>query len=545
MKTGYELLNDPFLNKGTAFSHAEREKYALVGLLPSSVQSIDEQATQAYAQYSKKLSPIEKRLFLMQIFNTNRTLFYKLFSLHIKEMMPVVYDPVIATSIEHYSELFIQPQNALFLDINDTKSISSRIKNAAAGRKIELVVATDAEGILGIGDWGVQGVDISIGKLMVYTAAAGIDPKSVLPIVLDVGTDRQELLDSPLYLGARHARVRGERYYKFIDEFVSALRGELGDVYLHWEDFGRENALNVLNRFNDKFATFNDDIQGTGIVSLAAILGALKISGEKLTEQRYVCFGAGSAGCGIAHRVYTEMRAKGLSEDEAKSRFYLVDKQGLLFSDDSTLTPAQREFAKDRAEFSDPDSLTSLEAVVKAVRPSILVGTSTVGGAFTKTVLSAMAQNAPRPIIMPLSNPTELAEATAKDILAATDARALVATGIPADDVSIGGTTFTIGQANNALIYPGLGLGVIASKASRLSDAMISAAAHAVAALIHHDQKGAAVLPSIERIRDFSHDIARAVANVAIDEGLSSLKKEQIEQAIKDKQWQPEYKELG
>ena len=478
MKRSHDMLNDPFLNKGTAFNEEERAKYGLTGLLPSCIQTIEEQSNQAYAQYQKKDSDIEKRHFLMEIFNTNRTLFYRLFSEHVVEFMPIVYDPTIAESIERYDELFVDPQYAAYLSINAPENIEQVLKNAANGRDIKLIVATDAEGILGIGDWGVNGVDISVGKLMVYTAAAGIDPNSVLPVVLDVGTNRQQLLKDPLYLGNRHERVRGDKYYEFVDQFVQKAEALFPKLYLHWEDFGRSNAANILNKYRDKIATFNDDIQGTGIISLAAILGSLNISKQKITDQVYMCFGAGSAGAGITSRIYQEMLQHGLSEEQARAKFYMVDIQGLLFDDMDDLTPEQRPFARKRSEFANSHDLTTLEAAVKAVKPTILVGTSTKGGAFTEAVVKAMAANTECPIIFPLSNPTELAEATAKDLLVWTNGKALVATGIPTDPVELNGVTYEIGQANNALIYPGLGLGVLASSARILNDTMISKAAH-------------------------------------------------------------------
>ena len=318
MKLGYEILNNPFLNKGTAFTKKEREEYGLLGLLPPYVQTIDEQAKQVYGQFLKKDKLIEKRHFLMEIFNTNRTLFYYLFSKHVVEFMPIVYDPVIAESIENYSEFIVNPQNAAYLSVKEPENIETILKNAADNRKIRLIVVTDAEGILGIGDWGTNGVDISVGKLMVYTAAAGIDPATVLPVVIDAGTNRKELLENDLYLGNRFERVRGDAYYNFIDKFIKTAEKLFPNLYLHWEDFGRLNAANILNKYKNETATFNDDIQGTGIITLAGILGALKISGEKLTDQIYMCFGAGTAGAGIARRIFNEMVEQGLSEEEAK-----------------------------------------------------------------------------------------------------------------------------------------------------------------------------------------------------------------------------------
>lgn len=413
----HDILNNPFLNKGTAFTMEERKELGLVGLLPPYVQTIEEQAKQAYAHYQRKESDLEKRHFLMEIFNTNRTLFYYLFDQNIVEFNPIVYDPVIAESIEQYSELFVDPQYAAYLDINHPENIEETLKNAAGDRDIRLIVATDAEGILGIGDWGVQGVDISVGKLMVYTAAAGIDPASVMPLVVDAGTNRKELLDNPMYLGNRHERVRGDKYYDFIDQFVQTAEKLFPKLYLHWEDFGRSNAANILDKYKGSIPTFNDDIQGTGIVVLGGIFGALDITGEKLTDQVYLCYGGGSAGAGIAARVHAEMVAEGLDPEEAYKRFFMIDKQGLLFDDMDDLTPAQKPFAKKRADFENAGDMTNLLEVVKTVKPTILVGTSTNPGAFTKEVVEAMCENTERPIIFPISNPTKKIEATAEQVI--------------------------------------------------------------------------------------------------------------------------------
>ena len=542
MKSAYEILNNPFLNKGTAFTHQERQRLGLTGLLPHAVQTLDEQSQQAYAHYNQKPSLLEKRQFLMEIFNTNRTLFYHLFGQHIVEMMPIVYDPVIAQSIEQYSELFINPQNAVYLSPDNQDHIADILTRAADGRKIRLIVATDAEGILGIGDWGCNGVDIAVGKLMVYTAAAGIPPESVLPVVLDVGTDRQALLDNPLYLGNRQKRLRGEAYYQFVDAFVNAAERVFHQPYLHWEDFGRSNAANVLHTYQDRIATFNDDIQGTGIITLAGILGALAISKEKLADQTYVCFGAGTAGCGIAHRVYTEMLNQGLSEHEARARFYLVDKQGLLFDDMNDLTPEQRPFARRRSEFANAAELTNLAAVVKTIKPTILVGTSTRPNTFTQEIVETMSAHTARPIIFPLSNPTKLAEATATNLIAWSQGKALVATGIPADPVFFNGVHYTIGQANNALIYPGLGLGVLAVNARCVSDEMISRAAHSLSGLVNPDVAGAAVLPPVAQLTEFSQTVAHAVAQCAIEQGLNREPVADIGAAIDAIRWTAEYR---
>lgn len=544
MKLGYEILNNPFLNKGTAFTKKEREEYGLLGLLPPYIQTIDEQAKQAYGQFLKKDKLIEKRHFLMEIFNTNRTLFYYLFSKHVVEFMPIVYDPVIAESIENYSELFVNPQNAAYLSVKEPENIETILRNAADNRKIRLIVVTDAEGILGIGDWGTNGVDISVGKLMVYTAAAGIDPATVLPVVIDAGTNRKELLENDLYLGNRFERVRGDEYYNFIDKFVKTAEKLFPNLYLHWEDFGRLNAANILNKYKNEIATFNDDIQGTGIITLAGILGALKISGEKLTDQIYMCFGAGTAGAGIARRIFNEMVEQGLSEEEAKKRFYLVDRQGLLFEDTEGLTPEQIPFARKRSEFTNANELTTLEAAVKSVRPTILVGTSTVPNTFTKEIVQEMAKHTARPIIFPLSNPTKLAEASAKDLIEWTNGKALVATGIPSDSIELNGITYEIGQANNALIYPGLGLGIISTKSKIVNDKIISAAAHSLGGIIDTTKPGAAVLPPVSKLTEFSETVALAVGQSVLDQKLNTESLNNLKEAIKNTKWIPEYKDF-
>lgn len=544
MKKSYEILNNPFLNKGTAFTKEERKQFGLMGLLPPYVQTIEEQAEQAYEQFQKKSPLIEKRHFLMEIFNTNRTLFYYLFSQHVVEFMPIVYDPVIAESIENYSELFVNPQNAAYLSVKEPENIETILKNAASDRNIQLIVVTDAEGILGIGDWGTNGVDISVGKLMVYTAAAGIDPSTVLPVVIDAGTNRKELLENEFYLGNKFERVRGDEYYNFIDKFVKTAEKIFPDLYLHWEDFGRLNAANILKKYENEISTFNDDIQGTGIITLAGILGALKISGEKLTDQVYMCFGAGTAGAGIAKRIFDEMIEQGLSETEAKKHFYLVDKQGLLFEDTEGLTPEQIPFVRKRDEFENSDELINLEAAVKAIKPTILVGTSTVPKTFTKEIIQEMAKHTKRPIIFPLSNPTKLAEASAKDLIKWTDGRALIATGIPSDPIEYKGTVYEIGQANNALIYPGLGLGIIATKSRLVNNKIISAAAHSLGGIIDTNKPGAAVLPPVSKLTEFSETVALAVGESVLEQKLNREPVDDLKEAIKNIKWIPEYKKL-
>lgn len=542
MKTGFELLDDAFLNKGTAFTESERKKLGLEGLLPPCVEDIETQAQRIYRQMERKTSLIEKRRFLMEVFNFNRTLFFHVFSEHLVELMPIVYDPVIAESIEQYSEQFINPQYAAFLSIDHPESIETSLKQAAGDRKIRLIVVTDAEGILGIGDWGTNGVDISVGKLMVYTAAAGIDPQTVLPVVLDCGSNRKSLLKDPFYLGNRHKRIYGDHYYDFVNRFVETAENLFPDLYLHFEDFGRSNAAAILKKYQKTYPVFNDDYQGTGIITLAGILGAMKINGEKLTNHTYMCFGAGTAGAGITDRIFREMVAQGLSEKEARKHFYMVDKQGLLFDDMDDLTPEQKPFARARSEFDNAGELNNLTAAVMAVKPTILVGTSTAPKTFTEEIVKAMASWCEHPIIFPLSNPTELAEATAEDIIKWSDGKAMVATGIPAEPVEYNGVTYVIGQANNALIYPGLGLGSIAVNASLLTDEMISSAAHSLSEFLEINVKGAAVLPPVSKLTQFSETVANAVAECAVKQGLNRVQTNDVKRTVQSLIWKPVYR---
>lgn len=542
MKTGFELLDDAFLNKGTAFTESERKKLGLDGLLPPCVEDIETQAQRIYRQMERKTSLIEKRRFLMEVFNFNRTLFFHVFSEHLVELMPIVYDPVIAESIEQYSGQFVNPQCAAFLSIDHPELIEASLKQAAGDRKIRLIVVTDAEGILGIGDWGTNGVDISVGKLMVYTAAAGIDPQTVLPVVLDCGTNRETLLKDPFYLGNRHKRIYGDHYYDFVNQFVETAEKLFPDLYLHFEDFGRSNAAAILKKYQKTYPVFNDDCQGTGIITLAGILGAMKINGEKLTNHTYMCFGAGTAGAGITDRIFREMVAQGLSEKEARKHFYMVDKQGLLFDDMDDLTPEQKPFARARSEFDNAGELNNLTAAVMAVKPTILVGTSTAPKTFTEEIVKAMASWCEHPIIFPLSNPTELAEATAEDIIKWSDGKAMVATGIPAEPVEYNGVTYVIGQANNALIYPGLGLGSISVNASLVTDEMISSAAHSLGEFLEINVEGAAVLPPVSKLTQFSETVAAAVAECAVKQGLNRVQTNDVKKAVKSVIWKPVYR---
>lgn len=540
MTNAYNILNDPFANKGTAFTKRERDILGLVGTLPTKVQTIEEQAARIYEQYELRPDGIQKRSFLMEVFNTNRTLFYYVIEQHINELLPVIYDPVIAPAIKKYSEIFMKPQGAAFLSIDDMDEMEASLKNAAGGRLIKLIVVTDGEGILGIGDWGANGVNISVGKLMVYTAAAGIDPREVLPVSLDVGTNNETLINDPFYLGNKHARITGQKYYEMIDKFVKISRKIFPNVYIHFEDFGRSNATKILNKYRKEIPVFNDDVQGTGIVCLA-VLGALNISKEKFTDQKFLTFGAGTAGMGIANMLYREMLVEGMDPEEARKHFYLVDKQGLLFEDTPDLTPEQKPFVRKRSEFENADKLTNLDAVVKAVHPTVMIGTSTRSGAFTETAIREMTAHTERPIIFPISNPTELMEASAENLIRWTDGKALVATGVPSAPVEYNGVTYHIGQANNALIYPGLGLGVLASKAKEVNDKMLSAAAHSLGGFTDPTEPGAPVLPLVDKIQSFTMNEAEAVVKAALDEKVAGENIADVKQAIEDIRWTPKY----
>ncbi|MCL0329760.1 malolactic enzyme [Apilactobacillus xinyiensis] len=540
-KSASEILNNPFLNKGTAFTYQERRELGLIGTLPSQVQTLTQQCHQAYAQFKSKNSRLEQRIFLMNLFNENRTLFFSLMDKHLVEFMPIVYDPVVAESIEQYNEIFFNPQNAAFISVDHPEDIEATLKNAADGRDIRLIVVTDAEGILGIGDWGVNGVDIAIGKLMVYTAAAGVDPSQVLAVSIDAGTNNQQLLDDPLYLGNRHKRIYGDKYNQAIDQFVQAQQTLFPEALLHWEDFGRSNAQAILDKYKNKLATFNDDIQGTGMVVLAGVLGALNISHEKITKQKILIFGAGTAGMGIANQILDELVQAGLSVNDAKKCIYSVDKQGLLFNDSPDLTPAQKDFVHQRNEFANADQLNNLYEIVKTVHPTIMIGTSTQPGAFDESIVREMAMHTKRPIIFPLSNPTKLAEAKAKDLLEWTDGKALIATGIPVDDIEYQGVKYQIGQGNNALMYPGLGFGLIASTAKILNSQTLSAACHALGGIVNATKPGAAVLPPVSKITEFSQKIAEVVAQSVVDQHLNREPIDDVKQTIANMKWYPKY----
>ncbi|PDZ25817.1 NAD-dependent malic enzyme [Bacillus toyonensis] len=545
---GAEVLSTPLLNKGVAFTQEEREELGLKGLLPPAVLTLEEQARRAYEQFSSQPDDLLKNVYLTALHDRNEVLFYRILTDHLREMLPIVYTPTVGVAIQRYSHEYRKPRG-IYLSINDPSGIEDAFANiGATAENIDLVVVTDGEGILGIGDWGVGGINIAIGKLAVYTAAVGIDPSRVLPVILDVGTNREELLNNPFYIGNRHPRITGEAYDEFIDTFVQAVNKQFPKALLHWEDFSSRNARKILDKYRHDVCTFNDDIQGTGAVSLAAVLSAVKASGVPLSEHRVVVFGAGTAGIGIADQVRDAMVRVGLSDEESHNRFWCIDRNGLVTDNMEGLLDFQIPYARKEAEVSDwkQNDVIGLAEVVKHVKPTILIGTSTVAGAFKEEIIKEMASHVERPIILPMSNPTPLAEAKPADLIEWTEGRALVATGSPFEPVTYNGVTYVIGQSNNALIFPGLGLGTIVVRASVMTDGMFAAAAEAVASMVDTSQPGAPILPEVEELRNISELVAIEVAKVAVAEGVAreNLSDNDIKIAVKEAMWQPEYRQI-
>ncbi|PEG14717.1 NAD-dependent malic enzyme [Bacillus toyonensis] len=545
---GAEVLSTPLLNKGVAFTQEEREELGLKGLLPPAVLTLEEQARRAYEQFSSQPDDLLKNVYLTALHDRNEVLFYRILTDHLREMLPIVYTPTVGVAIQRYSHEYRKPRG-IYLSINDPSGIEDAFANiGATAENIDLVVVTDGEGILGIGDWGVGGINIAIGKLAVYTAAVGIDPSRVLPVILDVGTNREELLNNPFYIGNRHPRITGEAYDEFIDTFVQAVNKQFPKALLHWEDFSSRNARKILDKYRHDVCTFNDDIQGTGAVSLAAVLSAVKASGVPLSEHRVVVFGAGTAGIGIADQVRDAMVRVGLSDEESHNRFWCIDRNGLVTDNMEGLLDFQIPYARKEAEVSDwkQNDVIGLAEVVKHVKPTILIGTSTVAGAFKEEIIKEMASHVERPIILPMSNPTPLAEAKPADLIEWTEGRALVATGSPFEPVTYNGVTYVIGQSNNALIFPGLGLGTIVVCASVMTDGMFAAAAEAVASMVDTSQPGAPILPEVEELRNISELVAIEVAKVAVAEGVAreNLSDNDIKIAVKEAMWKPEYRQI-
>lgn len=547
---GLAVLNSPLLNKGTAFTADERKALGLIGLLPPEIGTLATQVRRAYVQYERLPDALSKNIYLTALHDRNEVLFYRLFSEHLYEMIPIVNDLTVGMAMEQYHHECRRPRG-VYLSIDHPEAIEEAFANLnAVPDDIDLILATDAEQILGIGDWGVGGIEVSIGKLAIYTAAGGIDPMRVIPVMLDVGTNRDVLLGDPAYIGNRHARVRGERYDAFIEAYVKAATTLFPNALLQWEDFAPENGRRILEKYRDRICTFNDDMQGTGAITLAALISAVRVCGTPLRNQRVIIFGAGTAGIGIADQIRDAMVREGLSKDEAAKRFWCVDRQGLLTSDMAgKLKEHQVTYARPPAEsrtwkHDENGAGVSLAEVVRRVIPTMLIGTSTVSGTFTEAIVKQMAAHTERPIIFALSNPPVQAEAKPADLVAWTEGRALIATGSPFAPVTYRGVTYVIAQVNNAMLYPGLALGAIVSRASRISDGMFAAAAGAVSSLVAVRQPGASLLPHIDDLRSVSVTVAAAVAEAADAEGLARVHLSDIVQQVQDAMWQAEYRRI-
>jgi malate dehydrogenase (oxaloacetate-decarboxylating) len=547
---GLAVLGSPLLNKGTAFTEKERKELGLTGLLPPDISTLGTQVKRAYIQYERLPDALSKNIYLTALHDRNEVLFYRLFSEHLREMIPIVNDLTVGMAMEQYHHE-CRPPRGVYLSIDHPDAIEEAFANLGAGSgDIDLILATDAEQILGIGDWGVGGIEVSIGKLAIYTAAGGVDPTRVIPVMLDVGTNRENLLSDPTYIGNRHPRIRGERYDAFIEAYVQAVTTLFPNALLQWEDFAPGNGRRILEKYRDRICTFNDDLQGTGAITLAAAISAVRVCGTPLRNQRIVIFGAGTAGVGIADQIRHAMVREGLTREEAVKRFWCVDRQGLLTTDMADqLREYQVTYARPPGETSGwkHDAFGSgpgLAEVVRCVKPTMLIGTSTAAGSFTETIVKEMAAHTQRPIIFVLSNPPVQAEANPADLIAWTDGRALIATGSPFAPVTYKGVTYVVAQVNNAMLYPGLGLGAIVSRAKRISDGMFAAAASAVSSLVTVRQPGASLLPHIGDLRSVSATVAVAVAETAEAEGLAGVKLDDLVQQVQDAMWQPEYRRI-
>ena len=545
---GAAVLATSAINRGTAFTAEERRELGLTGLLPSGVSTLDRQLRRTYAQYSRQADDLAKWVYLTNLRSRNDVLFYKLLAEHIEEMLPIVYTPTVGLAIERFSNEF-RRSRGVYLSVDHPEEVELALRNTGLGAEdIDLLVATDSEGILGIGDQGVGGIEISVGKLAVYTAAAGIHPSRVLPVVLDVGTDNLALLNDEMYLGERHARIRDERYDALIDAYVTACRKLFPRAMLHWEDFGVTNARRILDRYADEVCTFNDDMQGTAAVVLAAAFSAVRAAGGRMRDQRVVIHGAGTAGLGIADMMRDQMVREGLSHEEATRRFWAMGRSGVLADDRAPhLYDFQVPYARPWEEvrgWGSAGARPGLADVVRNVHPTMLIGTSTQAGAFTEQIVRDMAAHCARPIIMPLSNPTSKAEAMPADLLAWTDGAALVATGSPFAPVEHNGITYQVAQANNALVFPGLGLGVTVARASRITDRLIAAASDAVAKLSDATKPGAPLLPPVRDLRPVSAAVAIEVVRAAVADGLAQVEIHNPIQQVHDAMWRPQYPRL-
>jgi malate dehydrogenase (oxaloacetate-decarboxylating) len=539
-RRGQDLLFDPLTTKGTAFTHDERRRYGMLGLLPSAVKTIAEQAAHSYAEFSTRRDDLDKHIYLRALQDRNETLFYRLLSEHIEEMLPIVYTPTVGEACRRFSQIYRRPRG-LFVSYPDRERLREVLGNRRE-RQVDVIVVTDGQRILGLGDQGIGGMGIPIGKLSLYTLIGGIAPARTLPIILDVGTDNVELLDDPQYLGWRHRRISDEEYYAFVDDFVAVVHAELPDVLLQWEDFATANALPLLERYRGRLLTFNDDIQGTAAVTLGALHGAVRAAGRPLTQQQVVMFGAGSAGIGVLEMIRQEMVAQGLSDSEAAERLWAIDVDGLLTDDRTDLSDSQRRFAQPASRVGGWEG-RGLADVVRHVDVGILLGLSTATGAFTEDIVRHLAANTDHPIIFPLSNPTDRAEAHPAELDVWTDGRALIATGSPFAPVRRGDQTRAIAQCNNVYIFPAIGLAVTAARATRVTDAMMRAAASALGdtspAL---SDPGRPLLPAFEDLPEITTRIATAVAIQAVRDGVApEASDDQLASAVRGSRWTPEY----
>jgi malate dehydrogenase (oxaloacetate-decarboxylating) len=543
--TGRALLENPLLNKGSAFDEEERREFGLIGLLPPHVSTVEEQLTRTYESYKNKTTDLERYIYLVSLQDRNETLFYRLLQEHITEMMPIIYTPVVGEGCKQYSHIYRRPRG-LYVDFTHRDEIAS-VLSSAPNENVDVIVVTDGERILGLGDLGVGGMGIPVGKLSLYTLCAGISPARTLPIILDLGTDNKELLHDPLYLGLRHERIRGQQYDDFIEAFVQAVIEKYPNVLLQWEDFSKNNATRLLERYRDRLCTFNDDIQGTGAVTLAGLLAAVDVMGSRISKQPIAILGAGSSATGISDQIVAAMMSEGLNKQEARSSIWLVDSHGLVHSGRLGLESFKQKYAQDLEringwQLSEPDRVSLLD-VVRNARPSCLLGTSAQPGAFTEDIIREMAKNIERPVIFPLSNPTSKSEAAPLDLINWTDGRALVATGSPFPPVIFEKRVIEIGQCNNAFVFPGVGLGVIASGARRVSNEMFVAAARALAEFSPalHDE-AASLYPALENVRRVSRCVALAVAGEAVRLGLAeSTSREELKRRVESMMWSPRY----
>ena len=541
------VVTNPLTNRGTAFTIEERRRLGLIGRFPSAVETLDQQAARTYRQLCGFEEDMDKYVFLDQLHDRNETLYYRILTDHLTELLPVVYDPTVGEAIKKWSREY-RRSRAVYLSIDRIEDVRPSFEALGLGPDdVDLLVVSDAEEILGIGDWGVNGTDISVGKLAVYTAAAGIHPGRTIAVNLDCGTDNEALLNDPAYLGERHARVRGARYDELINEYLSVAAELFPRALLHFEDFGPSNARRILLTNREKYRIFNDDMQGTGAIVIAAVISGMKVAGQGFADQRLVVYGAGTAGTGMADQIHAGMVRDGLSPDEARSRIWLIDRAGLVTDDMEDLPDYQQAYARPASEVADwarEHGAIGLLETVRRVHPTILIGTSTDHGAFTREVIEEMSSGVEHPIVLPLSNPTERIEAMPADVVAWSGGKALVATGIPVKPFEYEGTTFTIGQGNNALLYPGLGLGVIVSGASRVTDGMLLAAAQAVASQVDPTSPGASLLPPVENLRTSSATVAVEVARQAEADGVATASHDNLIQAVQDAMWQPVYSEV-